>query len=46
MIGPRDPDLPPGPDRTPQIMRAVLTKRLRIQGFIVFDHYNGISLIT
>jgi len=33
-------ELPPGPDRTPQIMRAVLTKRLRIQGFIVFDFAN------
>ena len=30
-------ELPPGPDRTPQLMRAVLTKRLRIQGFIVWD---------
>ena len=29
--------LPPGPDRTAQLMRAVLTKRLRIQGFIVWD---------
>jgi hypothetical protein len=30
-------ELPPGPDRTPQLMRAVLTKRMRIQGFIVWD---------
>ncbi len=30
-------ELPPGPDRTPQIMRATLTKRLRLQGFIVYD---------
>jgi NADPH-dependent curcumin reductase CurA len=29
--------LPEGPDRTPALMRAVLSKRLRIQGFIVFD---------
>jgi NADPH-dependent curcumin reductase CurA len=29
--------LPEGPDRTPALMRAVLTKRLHIQGFIVFD---------
>ncbi len=30
-------ETPPGPDRTAQLMRAVLTKRLRVQGFIVFD---------
>ncbi len=30
-------DLPPGPDRLPQLMRLTLTKRLRIQGFIVWD---------
>lgn len=30
-------ELPPGPDRTPQLFRATLTKRLRIQGFIVWD---------
>ncbi len=28
---------PSGPDRVPGLMRALLTKRLRIQGFIVFD---------
>jgi NADPH-dependent curcumin reductase CurA len=28
---------PPGPDRTPQLFRAVLTKRLTIRGFIVWD---------
>ena len=33
-----DTELPPGPDRTPQLMGAVLTKRLRIQGFIVTDY--------
>ncbi|MCB1883605.1 MAG: NADP-dependent oxidoreductase [Geminicoccaceae bacterium] len=27
-----------GPDRLPLLMRHVLTKRLRIEGFIVFDH--------
>ena len=32
-----DTELPAGPDRTPQIFGAVLTKRLRIQGFIVWD---------
>ena len=29
---------PEGPDRTPQLMRAVLTRRLRIEGFLVPDH--------
>ena len=28
---------PPGPDRAPQLMRAVLTKRLTLRGFIVGD---------
>ncbi len=30
-------DLPPGPDRTALLFRATLTKRLRIQGFLVYD---------
>ena len=30
-------ELPPGPNRVPAIMRAVLVNRLRIQGFIVWD---------
>jgi NADPH-dependent curcumin reductase len=30
-------ELPPGPDRTPQIFRQILTKRLTIRGFIVWD---------
>jgi NADPH-dependent curcumin reductase len=30
-------ELPLGPDRTPVLMRAVLTKRLTIRGFIVWD---------
>ena len=29
---------PEGPDRTPQLMRAVLTRRLRVEGFLVPDH--------
>jgi NADPH-dependent curcumin reductase len=29
--------LPPGPDRTPVLMRAVLTQRLTFRGFIVWD---------
>jgi NADPH-dependent curcumin reductase len=28
---------PEGPDRAPALMRTILTKRLRVQGFIVFD---------
>jgi len=30
-------ELPPGPDRTPLLMRSILTKRLTLRGFIVFD---------
>ncbi|KAB1073033.1 NADP-dependent oxidoreductase [Methylobacterium planeticum] len=30
-------ELPAGPDRTPLLMRAILTKRLHLQGFIVWD---------
>lgn len=29
---------PPGPDSLAKIMRGVLTRRLMIQGFIIFDH--------
>ena len=29
--------VPPGPDRLPALMRAALTKRLHVQGFIVWD---------
>ncbi len=32
-----DTQLPPGPDRMSTLMRMVLTRRLRIQGFIVSD---------
>ena len=32
------PGLPEGPDRTPLLMRAVLTKRLLVQGMIVWDY--------
>jgi NADPH-dependent curcumin reductase CurA len=34
-----DTALPPGPDRLALLTRMVLTKRLKIQGFIIFDHY-------
>ncbi len=29
--------LPEGPDRSPALMRGILAKRLRVQGFIVYD---------
>ena len=31
--------LPAGVDRTPQLLVTVLRQRLKIQGFIIFDHY-------
>ena len=31
--------LPPGPDRTPLLMAALLTKRIRMQGFIISQDY-------
>ena len=31
--------LPEGPDRVPLVMRTLLTKRIRMQGFIIFDDY-------
>jgi NADPH-dependent curcumin reductase CurA len=30
---------PPGPDRLPQVIDAVLQKRLRVQGLVILDHY-------
>lgn len=30
---------PPGPDRLGLLMRTLLTKRIRMQGFIIFDDY-------
>ena len=30
---------PAGPDRLPRLERTLLTRRIRMQGFIVFDHY-------
>jgi NADPH-dependent curcumin reductase CurA len=32
--------LPPGPDRTPLLMAAILTKRLVLRGFIVIDFFS------
>jgi NADPH-dependent curcumin reductase CurA len=34
-----DTELPPGPDRVPLLMRQVLTRRLLVQGFLIFDHF-------
>ena len=31
--------LPPGPNRLPLLMAALVQKRIRIQGFIILDHY-------
>ena len=31
--------LPTGADHTPALLSAVLRRRIRIQGFIIFDHY-------
>ncbi|MDD2341943.1 MAG: NADP-dependent oxidoreductase [Tolumonas sp.] len=32
-------EFPNGPDRSPLLMRTLLTKRIRMQGFIIFDDY-------
>ncbi len=32
-------ELPPGPDRTPLLTGTLLRKRIRMQGFIIFDDY-------
>ncbi len=34
-----DKDLPPGPNRLPLLLSAVLQKRVRMQGVIILDHY-------
>lgn len=34
-----DDDLPAGPDRLPGLTSAILQKRIRMQGFIILDHY-------
>jgi NADPH-dependent curcumin reductase CurA len=31
--------LPPGPDRLPQLFSALVFRRIRVQGFIILDHY-------
>jgi NADPH-dependent curcumin reductase len=34
-----DTTVPPGPNRLPLVMSTVLQKRIRMQGFIILDHY-------
>jgi len=34
-----DTDLPDGPDRLSLLTRTILTRRIKMQGFIIFDHY-------
>jgi NADPH-dependent curcumin reductase CurA len=34
-----DESLPPGPNRVPLVQRTLLEKRVRLQGFIILDHY-------
>ncbi|MDX2481618.1 MAG: NADP-dependent oxidoreductase [Desulfuromusa sp.] len=34
-----DTELPPGPDRLGLLTRTLLTKRIKMQGFIIFDDY-------
>ncbi len=34
-----DTELPPGPDRLPALMGTILRKRIKVQGFIIFDDY-------
>lgn len=33
-------ELPPGPDKTALLMRSLLINRVKMQGFIIFDHYD------
>lgn len=34
-----DTQLPSGPNRVPLLMTQILTRRLRVEGFIILDHY-------
>ncbi|AOJ04821.1 hypothetical protein WS70_23980 [Burkholderia mayonis] len=34
-----DSALPPGPNRLPQLTSILLRKRVKMQGFIILDHY-------
>jgi NADPH-dependent curcumin reductase CurA len=31
---------PAGPDQAPVLLRQMLVKRLKVQGFIIFDHFD------
>ena len=33
-----DTELPAGPDQLPKLMRVLLTRRVMVRGFIIFDH--------
>jgi NADPH-dependent curcumin reductase len=35
--------LPEGGDRTPQFLTQVLKRRIKVQGFIIFDHYQRLT---
>jgi len=35
-----DKELPPGPDRLSLLTKTILTKRLKVQGFIIFEDYS------
>ena len=37
-----DTEPPPGPDRLAGAMRIILTRRLAVRGFIIFDHHHRI----
>jgi NADPH-dependent curcumin reductase CurA len=34
-----DKELPPVPNRVPLLMNTILSKRIRVEGFIIIDHY-------
>ena len=36
-------ELPPGPDRMSALQGMILTRRIKMQGFIVSDHYNRVG---
>jgi NADPH-dependent curcumin reductase CurA len=38
--------LPIGVDHTPMLMRAFLVRRVKVQGFIIFDHYDRLPAFT
>lgn len=36
-------ELPAGPDKLPVLMRTLLTRRVMVRGFIIFDHYDRLG---